>query len=374
MKTGRIFVGVILLGAAAFMACHREEAYQRPLTPVSVRAVELYSGAGGVRYSGNVEPLAEVELAFKVGGYIEDVRQERGVDGRPRNLQEGDVVAKGTLLARVRERDYADKVNQAKAQLSQAQVAAEKAKLDFDRASTLFASQSLTKPDFDGARAQLDSSNAAVEGARAQLAEAETALADCSLRAPMDGVVLKRAIELGSFVGPGTVAFSLADTSSIKVVFGVPDIVLASLRTGQVLAVTTQALRGRNFRGRIDTISPSADPRSRVFDIELLVPNPGNQLKPGMIAALELPGESLPEPLPVVPLAAIVRPKEEPAAYAVAVVEDQGDKQVAHIRKIELGQAYGNTITVAKGIQRGERVIVVGATLVADGEQVRVIP
>ena len=164
MRTQEIVAGTVLLGAITSGACHREEAYQKPLTPVTVRTVEQYSGAGGVRYSGNIEPRAEVVLAFRVGGYVEEIRQVRGVDGRSRNLEEGDTVTKGTLLARVREKDYADKVNQAKAQLAQAQAAVEKAKLDFDWASTLFASQSLTKPDYDGARAQLDSTTAMLAG------------------------------------------------------------------------------------------------------------------------------------------------------------------------------------------------------------------
>lgn len=374
MRTRWILIGTIWLGLSASLACHREDAYQKPLTPVTVRVVEQYSGGGGVRYSGNIEPRAEVALAFKVGGYVEEIRQVRGVDGRARNLQEGDSVTKGTLLARVRERDYVDKVNQAKAQLAQAQSAAEKARLDFDRASALLASQSLTKPEYDGAKAQLDSSTASVTGARAQVAEAETALADCSLRAPMDGVILNRMVEVGSLVGAGTAGFSLADASSIKVIFGVPDVVLPDLRKGEILTIATEAIRGRQFRGQITSISPSADPRSRVFDVEIQVPNPDNQLKPGMIAALQLPGEALPEPVPVIPLAAIVRPQGDPGGYAVVVVEDQGGKQIARVRKIRLGEAYGNNITVASGVKPGDRVIVIGATVVAEGEQVRIIP
>ncbi len=374
MSASKVFVGAALIPALGSFACRHEEAYVKPLTPVTVRVVEQYSGAGGVRYSGNIEPRSEVALSFKVGGYVEEIRQVRGVDGRPRNIQKGDTVAKGALLARVREKDYVDKINQVKAQLAQAQVAAEKAKLDFDRASALFTSQSLTKPDYESAKAQLDSSSATLEGARALLAEMETGLADCSLRAPMDGVVLSRSVELGSLVGPGTPAFTIADTTSVTVVFGVPDVMLQNLRPGQALTVTTEALRGRQFRGHVDVISPSADPRSRIFEVELEVPNPGHLLRPGMIAALELRAEVPPQPMPVVPIAAIVRPKGDPSAYAVVVVEGQGEKQIARVRTIELGEAYGNAITVASGVRPGDRVIVIGATVVADGEQVRIIP
>ncbi|MFB3922969.1 MAG: efflux RND transporter periplasmic adaptor subunit [Terriglobia bacterium] len=374
MRAREFTAGALILSAVSLASCHHEEAYQKPLTPVSVRTVEAYSGASGVRYSGNVEPHIEVTVAFKVGGYVEEIFQVRGVDRLVRNVQEGDAVSRGTVLARVRERDYAEKVNQAKAQVAQAEASAEKAGLDFDRASTLFASQSLTKPEYDAAKAQRDSASATLAGARAQLAEAETALADCSVRAPMNGIILKRAVELGSLVGPGTAAFTLADTNFVKVVFGVPDVVLPKVRRGQTLTVTTEALRGKEFHGQVTVLAPSADLRSRVFDVELLVDNSGGLLKPGMIAALELPAEPLRTPVPAVPLAAIIRPQGDANGYAAVVVEDQGDKQIARVRKIALGEAYGNTITVASGVRPGERVIVTGATVVSDGEQVRIIP
>ncbi len=374
MKSRSLLALGLILGASGLVACRREQARERPLTPVSVRTVEQYSGGGGARYSGNIEPFSQVDLAFKVGGYIQEIRQVRGVDGRMRNIQQGDRVAKGTVLARVRESDYVDKVNQAKAQLAQTKVASEQAKLDFDRASNLYASQSLTKPEYDAAKAKLDSSLAALEGANAQLSEAEMAREDCSLKAPMEGVLVKRMIEVGALVGPGTPGFVLADTTSVKVVFGVADVLLATLRVGNFINITSEAFGARQFRGQVSAISPSADPKSRVFDVELKVPNPRQELKPGMIAALQLPGEKLAAPVPVVPLSAIVRPKDDLTGYAVLVVEEQGGKQVAHARKVRLGEVYGNTIAITEGLGSGERVIVAGATLVTDGEAVRIIP
>ena len=366
-------LGVILC-TGGLVACHREQARERPLTPVTVRTVGQYSGGGGARYSGNIEPFSQVDLAFKVGGYIQEILQVRGVDGRMRNVQGGDRVVKGTVLARVRESDYLDKVNQAKAQLAQAKVATEQAKLDFDRASNLFATQSLTKPEFDAAKARLDATQAVLEGATAQLSEAELAREDCALKAPMDGVLLKRMIEVGALVGPGTPGFVLADTDSVRVVFGVADVLLETLKVGSFIDISTQAFGARQFRGQVTTISPSADPRSRVFDVELKVPNPKQELRPGMIAALQLPGEKLTAPVPVVPLSAIVRPKDDLTGYAVLVVEEESGKQVAHARKVRLGEVYGNTIAVTEGLRSGERVIVAGATLVTDAEAVRIIP
>src|SRR5262249_29356239 len=146
----------------------------KPPTPVKVKPVEAYAIHTGVRYSANIKPYTQVELAFKVGGYIETIHQVRGVDGRMRNVQEGDFVKKGTVLARLREADYTARRNQAKsqweearsslitlkAQVAEAEAAHVRAEQDFTRAKNLLESQSLTKADYDGAKAQFDGSQA----------------------------------------------------------------------------------------------------------------------------------------------------------------------------------------------------------------------
>src|SRR5262249_2041854 len=157
----------------------------------------------------------------------------------------------------------------AKAALGEATAAREQAQLDYDRAMNLVASGAVTKAQADSARVQLDAATARIAGGRARVAEADTALADTSLRAPMDGGVLARYIEVGALAGPGPAAFSVADTATVKVVFGVPDTVLESLKLGAPQAVTAEALHGAELVGRITRIAPVADPKSRVFEVEV---------------------------------------------------------------------------------------------------------
>ncbi len=102
----------------------------------------------------------------------------------------------------------------------------QKAKLDFDRATHLYDSQSLTKPDFDSARAQYDATQEQLKSARALTSEAEIALRDTSLVAPFDGEIIKKAVEMGAFVGPGVPLFALAKTDTVKIIVGVPDTIV----------------------------------------------------------------------------------------------------------------------------------------------------
>ena len=138
--------------------------------------------------------------------------------------------------------------------------------------------------------------------------------------------------------------------------------------------MTSQAALGKDFRGQITAISPSADAKSRVFEVEVTIPNPQNLLKVGMIVSLSLEETGAQVESPVVPLSAIVKSKDNPDNYAVFVIEEQTGKQSARIRNVKLGEAYGNTVAIIEGLKSGERVITTGATLIVDGQRVQIIP
>ncbi|MFZ5450697.1 MAG: efflux RND transporter periplasmic adaptor subunit [Thermodesulfobacteriota bacterium] len=348
---------------------------EKPPTPVGVKAAEAYRGGGEVRYSANIQPYSRIELAFKSAGYLVGIFQVKGVDGKMRNVQEGDYVRKGTVLAQVRKSDYQAKLSQAASQLASARANLQHADLDFGRARNLYAANSMTKSDYDKAQARYGEALGTAGAAAAQVQEARIALKDASLKAPVHALVLKRQIETGDLANQGTVGFILANTEQVKVVFGVSDLMLQHLKLGAALTVTTDALRGREFKGLVTSVAPSADPKSRVFDVEITIPNPQQELKVGMIAAVSVPTALAPKAVTVVPLTAIVRSKAKPEGYALFVVEEKDGKQMARYRdNVELGEVYGNVITVTKGVKIGEPVIVTGATLVTDGQPVRVIP
>jgi multidrug efflux system membrane fusion protein len=124
----------------------------------------------------------------------------------------------------------------------------------------------------------------------------------------------------------------------------------------------------------VSAISPSADPKSRVFSVEVTIANPKGQLKSGMIASLTLNGEQLPESVLAVPLAAVIRDPGRADNFAVMVTEGTGDPQTARLRAIELGNTYGNMIAAKGGLAFGEQVITTGVSLIKSGDKVRIIP
>jgi RND family efflux transporter MFP subunit len=345
------FAAALTLGANA---CKQQNSAETLPLPVHTAMVQTIAVGNGAKYSASIVPYAQVDLAFQSGGYVDRIRQVKSPGGGMRNIDQGDWVQKGTVLART-------------------QAEYDKAKLTFDRTSALYASQSATKPDYDSAQAQLASTTASVSGAQAQVSEANVALAYCELRAPFSGWVVKRSIDLGSLVGPATNGFTLADTESVKAVFGVPDTSISRVRLGQHLAITTDALP-QQFAGRVSAISPAADPKSRVFSVEVTIPNPKNQLKSGMIASLAVNGVQLPQSVLAVPLSAVIRDPARVDAFAVMVTESNGNTDTARLRPVELGDTYGNMIAAKGGLAFGERVITTGVSLVKNGDKVRVIP
>ncbi len=334
--------------------------------------VQTIDVGNGAKYSANIVPYAQVTLSFQSSGYIDSIRQVKNPSGGMRNIDQGDYVQKGTVLATVRQQDYLDKVQQAKAQLDRSQAELQKAKLSFDRVSALYGTQSATKPDYDSAQAQLASTTASVSGAQAQLSEANVALGYCQLRAPFSGWVVSRNIDLGTLVGPATNGFTLADTESVKAVFGVPDTSISRVHLGQRLAIATDAFP-QPFDGRVSAISPAADPKSRVFSVEVTIANARDRLKSGMIATLSLSGTQLKQSLLAIPLSAVIRDPSRANGFAVMIAEGGGDATTARLRAVDLGDIYGNMIAAKGGLNSGEAVITTGVNLIKSGDKVRVI-
>jgi multidrug efflux system membrane fusion protein len=366
-KTTTVFALIV-----ATSGCHRDtQILAKSPTPVHLAEVTLYASPEGLRYSASLLPFAQASLSFKSSGYVTEIRQVVGADGRSRDVGVGDFVNRGAVLAQLRQQDLKNQFDVAQAELSQAEAQHVDASLDDERAKTLYASQSLVKPDFDQAQARFDSTLAAVNQAKANLRQAQLALEDSDLKAPFSGYIVARNVELGDLATPATAAFTLDDTRAVKVSFGVPEFALRHLRLGQEFNIHLQD-DPKDYQGRVTSISPSADEKNRVFTIEVTVSNPKGTLRPGMIASISMAGVPKP-PVPAVPLGAIVSDPATPNHYAVFVPQEQGGTSVAHLRKVTLGETQESLVAV-NGVNPGEKIVVVGAAQLKDGDPIQVIP
>ncbi len=395
---------VLLVAAALVLASCSKEKEKDPEPAIQiVRAgtVEQIQPDVPQRYSTSIEPFAKVDLAFKSGGIVEQLLQVRGADGRIRNVQAGDKVQKDAKLAQVRPLDYKNKLDQAEAQRAQAQAQVAQAQaqltearasfneaaIEYTRARNLFQSASLVKPKYDEAKGRYDTGAASVTAAekavkaaedglakaRAAVAEAKLSLSDTTLRAPFAGWVSARNVERGSLVGSSTIGFSMLDTHLVKAVFAVPDTTLSMIRLGRKQPVMLDALQ-HAAPGVITSISPQADPQSRVFKVEVTIGNSREEIRPGMIGSLTLGGTRDLRPRLVVPLSAVVRAPDDPNGFAVFLLTERDGKSYASARTIDIGETFGNMIEVTRGLTPGQKIISLGGAQVHDRQQVSVVP
>jgi multidrug efflux system membrane fusion protein len=362
-------IACLLAGAG----CRHEAPIEKSPTPVRTAQVQVIDAGTTNTYSANIQPYQQVDLSFKSTGYLATIKQVKDADGHIRNVDIGDFVTRGSVLATVQQDEYKDKLTQANASLERSQAENVRAKESYGRISKLFAAGAATKPDLDDATAQLASTSAAVDNSKAQVSEAKLALGYCELRAPFDGWILKRNVDVGTLVGPATNGFTLADTRSVKAVFGVPDTAIQNVRAGKAQAVTTESLPG-TFNGHITSISAAADPKSRVYSVEVRIDNPRDELKAGMISSISLGGGRPNAKVMVVPLTAVLRSPDKKDGFAVFLTDGPGDTTSVHSRDVTLGDTFGNNIAVLTGLNAGDRVVTSGTNMIKQGDQVRVIP
>ena len=371
--------------------------------PVVVRLAADCAPGEALRYSGVVEPYRQVQLAFRVGGYVQSIRQRRGSDGRMRSLEPGDMVNKGERLASLRPADYRARVEQmagmfaesqageaqARAQLSQSEAQLAQAAEDWRRAQVLWQAKALIKPDFDAAKArheslaaQVSANRAAISLQRARQAQASAdrtaarvSLSDTELAAPFPATVLARSVELGTLAEAGTAAFALADIRLVKIVFGVPDVDLSFIHAGSRLPVTADAFPGVRFSGLVSSISPIADDQSRTYKIQLTIENAALRLKPGMVTdiALDDPHRAAMSSSLMLPLTALVRAGEREGAFGVYKISRSPGRPTIYRQPVELTSVRGNQAVIAGGLEVGDEVVESGGSLLFDGQAVTVV-
>lgn len=384
----------MVLGAAVLCGACGEPSVKAAPRPTVVRTKLLApeSSSTALRYSATIEERESVDLSFQVGGTVKRVLRVFTPHGE-RDIQEGDVVKRGDVLAELDTRDYERDVelararlDRARSELPRAEANVERWQRELKRLVSLEGSGAVTVKQVDETRSQADIADADLDTARKQVATAEVELrqaqdrlADCTLVASVDGAtVALKDIAVGAHVAANTRAFRVMDVRTVRAVFGVPDQMLAGTTGGlqialdQQLDVFVQAYEGERFDGRITNIAPKADEETRTFLTEVTLDNSSGRLRPGMIATIRVGRERR---ATLLPLTAVQR-GDAPGETAVFVVEGEGGRRIARRRRIELGGVCDNQVEVlAEGSEArpGDTVVVTNAWRLDDGREVAVL-
>lgn len=305
------------------------------VAPVRVATVKDEIGA-----VGTLQPNEFVTVSPEIEGRIAEIL-----------LDEGTPVEAGQPLVKLDDAIY-------RAELAQAQADLTLARSNYDRANTLFRQRSGTQRAREEALAALQSAEAAFELAR-------TRLDKTTIRAPFPGVLGFRSVSPGEFVERGAALVTLQSLDPLKVDFRVPETFLPSVRTGQRIAVTVDALEGRTFSGEIYAADPQIDVEGRAIRLRARIPNPGGELRPGLFARVTITAAERESAL-LVPESAVVPQGGKRFVYRV------DGNEVTRV-EVRLGKRQTGEVEVVEGLKPGDTVVTAGQQRLRDGASIEVV-
>lgn len=335
-------IGVAAIGLYFTSGLHAEKPAveeEKQLTPVYVTTVKSGRVYDSVEALGTANSAESVNITANVTDLLREIR-----------FADGQAVKKGDVIAVLEQRELAAQLAASKARLQQE-------KRELARLEGLVRDKAVPRQDYDQRVTSL-------EITARELEEIEARIAYRTIVAPFDGTVGVRRISVGALVQPGEVITTLDDISSIKLDFTVPSAFLSTLASGVPVEAEVDALAGRVFRGKIESVSTRVDPVTRSILVRAVLPNPDAQLRPGLLMRVRLikrEREAL-----IVPEESILQRQQ---SHFILVVS--ADNKVEE-RQITVGARMPGRAEVTRGLEEGDRVIVRGMNRARNGETVNV--
>jgi RND family efflux transporter MFP subunit len=371
-----LLLGVLALGTYQHFALHAHliataREHSEFVPNVQVAPVRASPATWPVTLPGTTSAFAAANIYARATGYISR-----------RDVDIGDRVKTGRLLAEITAPELDHQITQAEATLSQLQATLQQAQANRDlaranwgRDKPLVEKGWATPQQGDTDRLTLAAQDAAVAVAQANIKQQQAQLQVLhqqkdyqSVVAPFDGVVTQRNIDVGGLVqadaASGTFMFTVMHTDVIRVQLYVPQDAAFGLAPGVEAGIRVPEMPGRVFPGTVTRLANALQPGSRTLLTEIDVPNPDGALTPGIYCLVDL---KIPRKTPslIVPAAAIIFNQD---GLSVAVVENG----VVRLRRITEVRDFGTTVEVNDGVRDGEQVILNPSVDLAEGQKVQV--
>jgi RND family efflux transporter MFP subunit len=329
-------LAVVLLAAA--LPAHADNGQATPTVRVETRELDEVYAADAI-----IEAVQQATLAAQINGSVTAFF-----------VDAGDRVKKGQVLARLDSRDTDAQVAAGRAGIAQAEAAMNSARLNYERTKSLVEQKFISQAALDKAESDYKVALATVETARAGSVQANTARGFAEIRAPFDGVVTRRLMEVGEFASPGRSVIAVHDPASLRAVGSLPQFVLAATARVDRATVDIPSL-GKAYAATRVTVLPAADPRLLSTQVRADLPNLSVAgLAPGVAAKVLIPiGKASKR---VIPETALIRRGE---LVAVNVTTPQGQPQLRQVRvgpsvRTADGQKF---VEVLAGLTDGEQVL-----------------
>lgn len=338
-----IYVGFTLVSNKKTIETNTENALnieKYSSIPVTVHKVANESNEQSIEEIGTFQSRQELTVTATASGRLLNL-----------NVREGQYISKGAVIGRIEHAALSSQLATAKASLANA-------RKDLERVQNANSVGATTKMQIEQAQLQVENIQSNIDGINEQIKF-------YTITAPMSGYVNKVLTEQGSFTGPGTPIVDLVDIGTIKMVVKVDERIVPLLKIGKPVPVTTEVFPGKTFNGKVSRVGVKAD-ASKKFEVEIDLPNAGNQLKAGMYGKVKFANLSSSEAI-FIPRSAVVGSILSAQVYVVSA-----DSTVKFV-PVEVGGYHGNNIEVKSGLEPGDQVVVMGQINLREGVKVSVV-
>ncbi len=325
---------------------------QPPAPPMKVElgAVETLNVPSYLTLTGSIVADQQSDVAANVSGRIVATYVERG-----------QAVKKGQALALVDAKGAAFSASAASAQARAAETNLALAMTDCERSDKLFKDGAIAKSEYDRLKSSCSSQVFSAEAAKSNAGLAAKLADDTVIRAPFDGVIGERFVNVGEYVQPPSKVASVYSVNPVRVQISVPENAVGAVQQGQSVEVRVSAFSERVFNGKVRFVAPNLRPTTRDLLIEAIADNADGALKPGMFSTVRLvTGES---PQPTVPLDAIRADGTTKRLFLA-----QGDKAVELV--IQTGSTKDGRIAILDKLAATDKVIVKPPAALRDGSAI----
>ncbi|MEM8573720.1 MAG: efflux RND transporter periplasmic adaptor subunit [Pseudomonadota bacterium] len=327
------------------------------IPPVETETVRESPVIQKLELSGSVSSPNASQISTLVPGLVSRVLHDSGA-----HVKEGDVLLQ--LDSELEEAAY----EQAVAQTKQAEGEVRDAKRRLDIAASLAKRKYGPQNEVDARSAEVEIDIATQDSYRAEQKRRAVILDRHTLKAPFDGVISERMVEVGQWVTPGTAVFELVAMKNFRVDVPVPQYHYARLREGADVTLEIDTLPGEEIPAKIGALIPVSDPDARTFTLRVLPTRENIPIAPGMSARVLVDLDTGARDV-VVSRDALIRYPD--GRITVWVVKDDGEKVSVSERRVEIGLAFDGLVQVLSGLEKGERVVVRGNESLREGQAVR---
>ena len=294
-------------------------------------------------------------------------------------VDEGDTIAAGDIIAVLDSEDLQASVRLAEASLNEARARLADAEREFARQAELVEDRLTSQALFDAALTQREVALAQVGTAEARLNSAQATLDYTVVRAPIDGVIIERNIEMGEMVAPGGFTSQqstgsivrIADPASLEVEADINESYIARLQLGQRASIRVDAVPGFEYSGRLRQIVPTADRQRAVVQVKVSIDNIDERLVPDMSCTVTFLEEGIDETELIQPPKLLVPEQAIQYAGGTAFLFRVDDGQLRRTR-VTLGEASDGRVEVLEGVQGGETIVSQDVSSLEDGQRVRI--